>query len=697
MNENGHQRRHFEFDGYRLSPHERLFTRNGVRVSLTPKVMDLLIALVESGGELLTKEQLLTLVWADTFVEESNISRAVSTLRKTLGHRSNGSDFIETVPKTGYRFIAPVTEVSQDGKQGVPTRNGHGPLRPILLLSAASLVVAAFGVGFYLWKGDGRAQQNVAEAVRLTDDPANDLVPRWTSDGRIRFFRVGGDKQARSMLMNADGTGQGEAKDFSYGLWSPDGTKVVFAKPGDKTARYIANADGSNEIALPLIGNTDWSSDSKKIVYQLGPGQDDNSEIFVYTLETGKSENVTNHPAFDADPSFSPDGRQIVFASTRDGNAEVYTMSSDGTNVRRLTDHPAWDNHPVFSPDGTTIAFNSDRENENSDVYLMNTDGGGIRHLTDSKFNESVEPGCWSSDGTRIAFYSDRNGNDDIYVTSAEVFRPKLVLSDEKSGLQFSSYSPDGKQILVEAELSERSGELRIYDSESKQSRVLARTENADLQPVFFPDGSRIAFQNKIGSNTEICVIDVSGNGLTNLTQNTARDVCPSISPDGRTVAFATNRDGNTGLYHLYTMNIDGSGQQPIPIKEGLVLSPSWSPDGREIVLTKDIKGNGNAQIFRVDVEDPPVEDQLTFMTRWNGQPVISPDGRRLAFTSSADGNWEIYIMNMDGRGPFRLTRNAAEDVTPHWSPDSSRIMFSSDRGGKFAIYEIKIAEFEGE
>jgi Tol biopolymer transport system component len=126
---------------------------------------------------------------------------------------------------------------------------------------------------------------------------------------------MGSDKRGTNMLMNVDGTGQTNLnlRTFrAFVSWSPDGAKVIFAKPGDNSARYLANADGSDEIALPVIGNVDWSADSKKIIYQSGAGEDKNSELFTYSIETGKTENITNHPGFDADPNFSPDGSQVV-------------------------------------------------------------------------------------------------------------------------------------------------------------------------------------------------------------------------------------------------------------------------------------------------------------------------------------------------------------------------------------------------
>ena len=714
----------YQFGRFVLDPTERTLFADGQPVHLTDKVFDTLLLLVENNGRLLTKDEMMSSLWNESFVEEGNLAKNISRLRKIL--RTDDIELIETLPKHGYRFLAEVKEIDGQvnflvhrnlrGKitytveDNLPTPTSAVQIPPTrsfpqaissrqktLLLALGILLGAIIStVAIYLWKRERPVRLDPFAAIRLTDDPKEEQHPAWTSDGRIRFLRTGSDKQTQSLVMNADGTNQTEVRDFNgfdYGVWSPDGTKVIFAMHGDKTAFHLANADGSNQITLPFIGgNFDWSPDSKKIVYQK-TGDLQKTDIFIYSLDTGKTENITNDLAFDADPSFSPDGKKIAFASLRDGNAEIYLMNSDGSAVQRLTNHPAWDTHPVFSPDGTQIAFPSDRDNENSNLYLMRTDGSDIRRLTDWQANETVDPGCWSPDGTRIAFTSDRNGNNDIFVINAETYRPRIVVADETSDLQFPSFSPDGT-IVYQAEMSDKTGELRVFDPQTRQTNVLIKTENSDLAPVFSPDGEWIAFQNRIKGNTEICLIKKDGTNLTNLTQNSARDVTPSFSPDGKQIAFASNRDGNFGNYELYVMNTDGSNQHRVHSSNAMSSHTSWSPDGKLIVFANDKEDGrtGNFEIFTVEPETGN-KKRLTIRRRADTQPVFSPDGKRIAFTSNIDGNWEIYLMNGDGTGLLRLTRNLSDDATPQFSRDGKGIIFSSDRVRRFALYEIRISE----
>jgi DNA-binding winged helix-turn-helix (wHTH) protein/TolB-like protein len=104
----------YEFGRFRLNAMERLLTRDGEVVPLTPKVFDLLIVLVENNGHMVDKDELMRALWRDTFVEEGNLTQNVSTLRKALGESQNGYHFIETVPKRGYRFVADLGEASEN-------------------------------------------------------------------------------------------------------------------------------------------------------------------------------------------------------------------------------------------------------------------------------------------------------------------------------------------------------------------------------------------------------------------------------------------------------------------------------------------------------------------------------------------------------------------------------------------------------
>ncbi len=708
----------YEFGKFTLDPRERTLFVDGVAVHLPAKEFDTLLLLIEHNGHALSKEEMMAAIWQDAFVEEGNLVKQISRLRKLFN--TNGNKFIETIPKHGYRFVAEMQLVELDAAQPViaekrtvqrlrfavadhirPERLALPPARipfyrsPWFALTIAALIGLTYltlNYGRTLFTADSAPVDPYAP-VRLTDNPLDDTGPQWSKDGRIRFSRFYSSDRIETWIMNADGTSQ-SAVPMSDGKrifsWSPDEKKVLFQK-GDIKETFLSNVDGSGETLLPFRSGV-WSADSKLLVYHQKLSGD-NFDIFVYDIETRKIRNLTNSETFDADPSFSPDGKQVVFTSIRDGNGEICSIDLDGNNLRRLTFNNRTDNHPAFSPDGTQILFTSDREYENADVYLMNADGSNQTKLTHfDKSNETAGPGGWSPDGTKIAFFSDRNGKDDIYVISAESVRPKQILSDEHDVLNFS-HSPDGKKIAYSVSLEDRSGELRTLDLETAQTSLLKKTELATTAPSWSPDGNWIVYTDRINGNSEVCVIKPDGGNMQNLTNDPAQDSGPSWSPDGKSLAFVTTRGGSGIAPRLYRMNADGSDPRPITPRNGWEGEPIWSPDGQKIIFACDrVDSPGNAiDICQVNI-DGTEERRIIFHPDHDSHPSVSTSGR-IAFTATSDGNYEIYLVNPDGTGLLRITRNTADDQAPEWSSDGTKLFFISNRDGRFAIYEVEVPQ----
>ncbi len=720
----------YRFGDFELLPHERMLTRGGSRVPLTPRALDLLLALVKSEGRLLSKETLLNTVWVDAAVEEGNLNRTISALRKALGETRNELKYIETVPKAGYRFVAVVEKRSStkdfpdalhlqetgnsvestprpELSTGHTTRRGRRfALGAIAMIAIALLVSYVLVIYLTSRFTEGDAKFGVpadrTSIVRLTNNGFDEDSASWTSDDRIRFLRFSAMNKVESMIMNADGSDQRRAgveiKDFLAGTWSPDGRRVLYSKEAASSRTpFAANADGTNEQKLPFnIGPFDWSPDGTKIVYSSNfPTESDSGEIVLYSFQTGELTNLTNHPAFDANPSFSPDGQQIIFNSDRDGNAEIYLMNVDGTGIRRLTNDPAKEAFQAFSPDGTQIVFNSNRDNEKVGVYLINVnDDSQPVKLSDTKYNAEIRPGCWSPDGTKIVFTSDRDGDKfNVYSMTVEPAKAKEIMTDSGDEVRAVAISQDGKYFALGVKVADGKGELRILDIASGRTTTLTSAENYDLMPNWSPDGKAIAFAMKSGGNTEIFTIKTDGTDLKNLTHDDARDGGPAWSPDGSKILFSSDRDGRSEAVHLFSMNTDGSDVARFTTRWGYEMTPAWSPDGKTIAYACD-RRDGSSQvldIFAADPADPGTERVLTKRRFHDTNPSFSPDGSRIAFVSQSDGNFEIYLINADGSGLVRVTRDAGDDMTPVFSNDGAKIYFVSNRSGKFGLYEMNV------
>ncbi|MFQ6041507.1 MAG: DPP IV N-terminal domain-containing protein [Candidatus Poribacteria bacterium] len=281
-----------------------------------------------------------------------------------------------------------------------------------------------------------------------------------------------------------------------------------------------------------------------------------------------------------------PSDFRIVFISDRDGSQDVWIMDEDGSNLKNLTrGKKSKEEDPTVSPDGKQIAFVSDRgPNKQRWIFIMDANGRHQKNITEGSGEEFP---VWSPDGTKIAYTGLAGNSLSIYIIDIANWDPEAGMPKE-----FNITGPP----------------------------------STDMTPCWSPDGDKMAFSsNRQGNNLEIYTMDVDlvnpnpDNivGLNRLTKDKKVDREPNWSPDGKKIAFSTNRDGN---WEIYVMDTKG---------ENLVN------------LTND-----------------PAKDQSSC---W------SPDGKKIAFSTNRDGNWEIYVMDADGANPVNLTNNPAKDLQPVW------------------------------
>jgi Tol biopolymer transport system component len=181
------------------------------------------------------------------------------------------------------------------------------------------------------------------------------------------------------------------------------------------------------------------------------------------------------------------------------------------------------------------------------------------------------------------------------------------------------------------------------------------------------------------------------------LTNDPAQDIFPAWSPDGNKIAFASNRAGFHGAtgdcmlghpcnYDIYTMNADGTELDPLTDNPRSDYKPAWSPDGKTIAFTSF--RDGNQEIYTMNANGTN-QTNVTNDTAEDGVAAWSPDGNKIAFSSKRDGDDDIYTMNADGSDVHNVSNNTDRDTEPAWSPDGNKIAFSSNRGGSYEIYTM--------
>ena len=285
----------------------------------------------------------------------------------------------------------------------------------------------------------------------------------------------------------------------------------------------------------------------------------------------------------------SPDGNKLAFETYRAGQWQLYVMNADGSNQTPLS-IPVNAFAPVWSPDGAKIAFTGYDSAGHANVYVINADGTGLDNLTNDATGTSYFP-AWSPDGAKIMFLSIRDEvQQSIYVMDA-----------------------DGTDVT----------RLTYY---------------RDDAPVWSPNGTKIAFVSRRNGSAEIYSMDADGSNQTNLT-NTGET--PPEAP-----FTGTGFNSTVGQPPSNTM-------------------PAWSPDGKSIAFTSD--RDGQSEIY-VMTADGSIQTALTVASD-SYEPRFSPDGAKIAFLTYRDGNQEIYVMDADGTSVVNVTNYASYDAGFSWQP----------------------------
>jgi Tol biopolymer transport system component/DNA-binding winged helix-turn-helix (wHTH) protein len=616
--------KHFlEFGQFRIDPIERVLFRNGRPVPLPPKSFETLVALVEKSGHIVEKNELMDKVWPDTFVEEVNLARHISNLRKVLGDGDEDQPYIETVPRRGYRFVADVRTVPIDNSEGV-------------------------------------------QLVTERQSPSHIITSDESIDSEAREARLGPGESlpARSELNRS----------------SAVGSRLSDIK---NLKRLVAVALAALAIGVIVISAVLYHRFSRN------PPKISNS--------VAKSVPFTTYLGTESEPVFSPDGSRIAFVwnSEKRDNFDIYVQLINAGTPFRLTSNPEPDLAPAWSPDGSHIAFTRVSGAEKI-ILLIPAMGGTERKLHSIVSDEPWLAArlSWSRDGKLLAF----SGKD-----SPQHRASILLLSIDTLEKRLMQTPPEGHQ---------------------------------DTNPIFSPDGERLAFIRRHGSsNREIYVVPVTGGEPRRLTHDNRIVDSLAWTPASGEIIFTSNR---TSTHRLWRISANGGEPEQISVggdnihdvaisRQGNRLafiqslsdlniwrweksgtggkytfptkliastradtSPQYSPDGKKIVFISD--RTGSSEVWVCDSEGMNLIRLTNFGGPLVGSPRWSPDSRRIAFDCTAEGPRDIYVMNAEGGPAHRVTTETSEEIRPSWSQDGGWLYFSSNRTGEWQVWKAPLA-----
>ncbi len=223
---------------------------------------------------------------------------------------------------------------------------------------------------------------------------------------------------------------------------------------------------------------------------------------------------------------------RIVFTSYRDGNFEIYTMDAEGGNQENLTNHPAYDGQPDWSPDGTKIAFVSGRDGDRSQIYIVDADGRNVIRLTEGQGRKG-DPD-WSPDGRRIVFTVSNSGKRHIAVMDADGRNREKLEDDAK----YPSWSPNGGEIAFVTSRDD-GNEIYVIGVGGQGLKRVTQDLVGKLSPSFSPNGRRITYEAHHEEFHHIFVVRADGRNRVRLTHHEEHHSGPAWSPNGQVIAYS--------------------------------------------------------------------------------------------------------------------------------------------------------------
>ncbi|HEV3470650.1 MAG TPA: SBBP repeat-containing protein [Pyrinomonadaceae bacterium] len=593
------------------------------------------------------------------------------------------------------------------------------------------------GNEIYTMNADG------SNKTRLTFDPADDLYPAWSPDGRQLAFSSNRG-YTEIWVMNADGSNQFRLTyDESFAgnpAWSPDGTKIAYMSHKAPAGIYVINADGSGRRLVVAAGTTGaglpaWSPDGTKIAFQ--GSANGAAAIFTVNADGTDPTRLTSTPApgGDMDPHWSPDGSKIVFSSVRGGftSRAVYVMNSDGSGQTRLTAHAVSDDGAEWSPDGTKIVFWSYRNNR-YEVFTMNPDGSNQTNLTpspDSGNHPSWQPVAAAPtptptptpeptptleptpeptptptpfpDPTPEPVPANDNFADALtisgssgtvtgtnYLATKEAGEPNHAGDAGEQSVWFRWVAPAAGYVEFKTEGSVFDTLLGVYTGASVGALApVASNDDATLKDF----ASRVVFQAAAGSVYYVAVDGFRGDtsysyddGLVLAWALGVAAPTPQPSPPAAAGQILFTRNLPDGGNDLFVMNADGSSQTNLTNSPDVYEERGvWSPDGSKIAcLFWTAEENYEIAVMNADGSGRQV---VTSGTGYTHDPAWSPDSTKVVFARDAlgDNNSDLWVVGADGTNLTRLTDTPFGESAPQWSPGGTMIAFESWTSSDFA------------
>jgi DNA-binding winged helix-turn-helix (wHTH) protein/Tol biopolymer transport system component len=637
----------YGFGPFYLNRSTRELLRGNELVALTPKAFDTLAVLIACRERVLEKAELLQEVWPDVVVAEETLTQNIATLRKALGDNPDRPEYITTVPRHGYRFIAPVQIVDWDHRN--PEKRigtiDPAPRRPMVTAMAVP-VAAAAGIAIGLL---------VAWAVsHRTPMPSS-------STGVIRL--VVPPPEGTSLIASA-----------SFPAVSPNGQLVAFlaARPGEPTRLWVRSLDALT--ARELVGTDGalgpfWSSDSRSLAFIA------HKQLEVVTLLGEPPRVLCDWDQGAGVPGGTWNRDDVILFSHRNLISQVPARGGTPKPITALDMGRGEYVHqlPQFLPDGKHflyIAKSALGVSGSNWIVVANLDGSERRRLMEASSQATYAPPGYVvlvRDGRLLAqpFNAERRE-----VTGMAVPIPDAAPIGVNPGTPRGMFSVSQSGTL--AYRLAATPELGWFDRAGMPLGWVSGT-GRDFDPALSPDGKRLAVSRYDASTGTYNIWQMTmpfGGQASMLTRHLSWARCPAWSADGTRIAFASGEPDDAPLYEQpVTPNADAA----ILLSKPAGCPIGWTHDGRALMYVGRAR-NADASTVAYLSGGLPVLLPGTWARRaW---PRVAPDGRWIAFVSERPGRQEVYLQAFPSGTADAVQVSSRGGIEPQWRADGRELYF---------------------
>lgn len=640
--------------------------RSGIRVRLQTQPFKLLVALLRHPGEVVSREQLQQELWGDsTTVDfDHSLGIAINKLRDALGDSADNPRFIETLPKRGYRFIAPVmveqprTPFSAlqpltiepvvisaaDGQERIS--------RPWVLAGSLLLLCLALGAALLLRSPERRPYRvvQVTHTGRiLTNDPEVQSFSSVVSDGLRLYF---------SQVDNGN----------------PE-VAVALAANGEISPFHLPA-----EIGAPLIGSL--APDGSRLIVHSHLQADPEQPLWIIPTLGGDARRVPNVLAHDA--TWMPDGNRLLIGSGND----LIIVGIDGSEPRRLVSVPGLAFWLRWSPDGQRLRFTlRDPKRQITELWEVSADGSNLHPLLPGWSQPASECcGSWTEDGKDFVFQSRHNGHSEIWALRDGFWpfnhwKPRQITNGPLD-YEAPATSPGSHRIFFIG-IDQRI-ELLKATPHSSVFAPLEQNLSAAALAEYSLDGRWVAWLNAADGSLWRSRSD--GSERIQLTAPPLRIFSMKWSPDNKRLALMADEPGMP--WKLYVMDADGGKPTPLLNEDRNEADPDWSADGQSIVfgrLPDRMDSRQPKAIYLLDMASRKVTEVPNSTGLFS--PRLSPDGRYIAAMSL--NQRALLLFDREKQQWTTLTTHGVGD--PMWSHDGRALYFQDFLEDGKPIYRVTV------